>query len=264
MLRFSDLVVTSCTVLVLLTGPATSAADPIAVQVTAGSLNMSGIGGALSLVGDHDFTFLGGVGVVGGIFGPSITCQPCLPGDVISLQAHWDGNDLGGTATFEGATYTQVGSPVPGHAFGSVTFTGSAVAPPMEGLTATVIAPFLFQGLFSFPPSGYNRRRYCGVDGEWNSDHCIGPSKPGCRGLVLQECRVQIRADTGTRHVDSGEYCARWGRVSSPAAGEPLALRPFTNSGLFADQRQAFSASVDRRRRRAVSHASVRRTHSAS
>lgn len=93
MLRFSDLVVTSCTVLVLLTGPATSAADPIAVQVTAGSLNMSGIGGALSLVGDHDFTFLGGVSVIGGVFGPSITCLPCLPGDVISLQAHWDGND---------------------------------------------------------------------------------------------------------------------------------------------------------------------------
>ena len=138
--------------LVLLTGPATSAADPIAVQVTAGSLNMSGIGGALSLVGDHDFTFLGGVGVVGGIFGPFITCQPCLPGDVISLHAHWDGNDLGRHRRRSKApAYTQVGSPVPGHAIGSVTFTGSAVAPPLEGLTATVIAPFLFQGLFSSP-----------------------------------------------------------------------------------------------------------------
>ena len=174
MLRFSDLVVTSCTVLVLLTGPATSAADPIAVQVTAGSLNMSGIGGALSLVGDHDFTFLGGVGVVGGVFGPSITCLPCLPGDVISLQAHWDGNDLGGTATFEGATYTQVGSLAPGHAIGSVTFTGSAVAPPMEGLTATVIAPFLFQGRFSFPPSATTAAATAALTGSGTATIVLG------------------------------------------------------------------------------------------
>jgi hypothetical protein len=153
MLRFSDLVVTSWTVVALLVVPVASAADPIPVQIVAGSLNMSGTSGSLSLVGDDDFTFVGGVSIVGGVFGPAMSCLPCLPGNAVSLGAHWLGNDLSGTATFEGVTYTQVGSLAPGHAFGSVTFMqGSAVAPPLQGLTATIIAPFLFQGLFSFPP----------------------------------------------------------------------------------------------------------------
>jgi hypothetical protein len=136
---------------VLFVAPITSSADPVLVQIATGSLNMSGGGGSLSLVGDHDFTFVGGVSVLGGVFGPTLTCQPCLPGNRISLQALWSGNDLGGTATFEGVTYTQVGSLTPGRAFGTVTFTGGAVAPPLEGLTATLVAPFLFQGMFFFP-----------------------------------------------------------------------------------------------------------------
>lgn len=153
MLRFSHLVVTSWTVVALLAAPVAGTADPIPVQIAAGSLNMSGIGGSLSLVGDHDFTFIGGVTVTGGVFGPAISCLPCVPGGTISLQAVWVDNDLRGTATLEGVTYTEVGSAAPGHAFGSVTFTAdSAVAPPLQGLTASIVAPFLFEGLFSFPP----------------------------------------------------------------------------------------------------------------
>jgi hypothetical protein len=153
MLRFSHLVVTSWTVVALLAVPVVGAADPIPVQIVGGSLNMSGIGGNLSLVGDNDFTFVGGVSIVGGVFGPAISCLPCLPGNAVSLGAHWLGNDLIGTATFQGVTYTEVGSVAPGHAFGSVTFTGNpAVAPPLQGLTASIVAPFLFEGLFSFPP----------------------------------------------------------------------------------------------------------------
>jgi hypothetical protein len=125
-------------------------ADPIPVAVTGGSLAMQGGGGTISLVGDHGFTFNGGVGVTGGIFGPFETCFSCAPGATFSLFAHWLGNDLPGTATFEGVTYEGVGGLQPGRAFGDVTFSGSAIAPSVQALNATVTAPFLFEGHFTF------------------------------------------------------------------------------------------------------------------
>jgi hypothetical protein len=122
------------------------------------------------------------VSTTGGIFEPRSGCSPCLPGEPISLQAHWLGNDLSGTATFEGATYTQVGSVVPGHAVGSVTFTGSTVAPPMEGLTATLIAPFLFQGMFSFPPSGTTAAATASLMGSGTATLVLGRQNPDVSG----------------------------------------------------------------------------------
>jgi hypothetical protein len=144
------------TVLAAILGiPSVTAAEPIPVQITAGSLEMGNIGGILSLAGDHGFTFTGGVTVVGGVFGPRNACTPCLPGEPVSLSSTWGGNDLAGTATFQGVTYTQVGSLASGHAFGTVTFSGPApLAPPLEGLSSTVIAPFDFAGQFSFPAMG--------------------------------------------------------------------------------------------------------------
>jgi PEP-CTERM motif len=68
----------------------------------------------------------------------------------VSLQAIWVGNDLRGTATFEGVTYPQVGSLLPGHASGLVEFSGSTTA-PLDGLIASSSAPFLFDGRFFFP-----------------------------------------------------------------------------------------------------------------
>ena len=119
-----------------------------------GSLNMSGPAGTLSLAGNHGFTFTSLVHITGGNFGPWITCGPCSPGDPISLAAGWSGNDLGGTATFEGLTYTGVGSLADGHASGVVFFTAPSVMAPHGGTTATFVQPFTFEGRFSFPTTG--------------------------------------------------------------------------------------------------------------
>ena len=139
-----------------LASPARSAAEPI--QITAGALQMGPVGGTLTLVGGDRFTFEGGVSIVGGVFGPRISCSPCAPGAPISLAALWLGNDLPGTATLDGMTYSGVGGLTADRATGIAEFTGSAVAPPLQGLTATVVAPFAFQGQFFFPVSGGTSR----------------------------------------------------------------------------------------------------------
>lgn len=135
--------------------PFHAAADPIPIQIVAGSLEMSGTSGTLSIEGgDRGFTLVGAVGVTGGLFGPFLTCIPCMPGAPISLDAHWSDNDVRGTATFDGVTYAPLGSLSPGAASGILDFTGTAVAPPLEGLAATLAAPFLFSGSFFFPVAG--------------------------------------------------------------------------------------------------------------
>ena len=150
MKRISSLMALSA-VLTFAAVPATVAADPI--QIEQGRLDMVSFAGTLSLVATG-FTFTSGVGVPGGVFGPWTSCLPCEPGDPISLGAFWGGNDLHGTATFNGVTYEQVGSQLPGRASGSVSFTGPALIAPPAGLTATVTGPFAFQGNFSFPATG--------------------------------------------------------------------------------------------------------------
>ena len=153
--RFVRVVFGATVAIAIVAAPSVTFADPIPVQITAGSLEMGNVGGVLSLAGEHGFTFTGGVTVVGGIFGPRNACTPCLPGEPVNLFSTWSGNDLRGTATFQGVTYTQVGSLSSGHAFGTVTFSGPApLAPPLEGLTGTVTAPFDFTGQFSFPATG--------------------------------------------------------------------------------------------------------------
>ena len=145
------LITVAAVALVVLGSPGRSAAEPI--PITAGALQMEAIGGTLTLIGGDRFTFMGGVSVTGGVFGPRNSCLPCAPGVPISLAALWLGNDLRGTATLDGVTYTGVGGLAADRATGIVEFSGSAVAPPLEGLTATVVAPFLFEGQFFFPGS---------------------------------------------------------------------------------------------------------------
>ena len=147
MKRIPSLVVLSA-VLTFAAVPGRAAADPI--QIEQGRLDMVGLGGTLWLAA-AGFAFTGGVVVTGGVFGPWTSCLPCDPGDSISVGALWAGNDLHGTATFNGVTYEQVGSQIPGRASGTVTFTGPALIAPDAGLTGTVTGPFTFQGNFFFP-----------------------------------------------------------------------------------------------------------------
>lgn len=147
--RASSLLV-SFTLLALIATPGRSAADPIDVRIMSGSLNADGPGATLSLVGDHGFTFEGFVHASGGRLGPWSSCTPCGRGDPVSLTSTWSGLDLHGTVTFQGKTY-RMGGLRDDDAVGIVTFTGPTVIAPLEGTTATLVAPFTFEGQFGFP-----------------------------------------------------------------------------------------------------------------
>jgi hypothetical protein len=126
-------------------------ADPI--QITSGSLEMRGTSGNLLLAGDRGFTLSAVVSATDGIFQPWQHCNltpACTPGTQIGLDAFWVGASLRDTtATLEGRTFADVGGlNSPNSAVAQ--FTGSATAPPLDGDTATVFAPFSFAGSFSF------------------------------------------------------------------------------------------------------------------
>lgn len=79
-------------------------------------------------------------------------CQPCLPGDAVSVDALLSGLSLGGTLTFRGKTYRLgMGNFDAG---AHLVFTGGEqlVMPPFtaDG-TATLTAPFALGGMFSIP-----------------------------------------------------------------------------------------------------------------
>jgi hypothetical protein len=133
--------------LALWCGPA--AADPI--QITGGSLQMTGLLGTLSLTGTRAFSLSAGVNVTDGVFQPWEGCHfapVCVPGSSIDLGAVFTGTAVHGSATLGGRTFTNVGG-LDSLNQSSVRFTGSVLAPAFDGDTATVFAPFQFQGSFA-------------------------------------------------------------------------------------------------------------------
>lgn len=143
-------VLLTCVAVAVVAAPVRTSADPIAIM--AGTLQMTGSSGHLSLEGDRGFSFTGAVSTVGGVFGPWLSCLPCPPGTPVSLDSLWVDTDLVGTATLDGITYV----PAESRAIGLVEFFGSAGPAPSldEGTVVTLVAPFLFRGLFSFPVEG--------------------------------------------------------------------------------------------------------------
>jgi hypothetical protein len=127
---------------------APASADPIGVEtfpirILHGSLDVGTVSATLTLAGTRGFSLTSGMAVLGG----SVElCQGCRPGEEISLGATWSGKDLGGTAAVQGRTF-RIGGLNPLDANGIVFFSGSAgVAPPLDGVSETVIAPFTFAG----------------------------------------------------------------------------------------------------------------------
>ena len=131
-----------------------ASADPS--RITSGRLDMHDDSGTLLLHGDRAFSLSARVSSSDGVFRPQMQClvPECMPGTAIGLDAVWVGLGLrDAVATLDGETFTQVGGLVsPSSA--DVRFSGTATAPPFRGDTATVSAPFLFQGLFIHPTSG--------------------------------------------------------------------------------------------------------------
>lgn len=147
--------VARCTLLVLVLALSSRPvyADPI--PITAGHLEMGRSSGSLLLIGgERDFSLSASVGVFDAFFGPWLSCTPaCAPGATINVGANFTGFSLrNATGTIDGETFFGVGGLVSGSS-ASVRFMGSTVAPPLDGDTATVIAPFLLEGSFLFSQS---------------------------------------------------------------------------------------------------------------
>jgi hypothetical protein len=131
---------------------APAAGDPI--QILGGTLDFVGPTGTLAIAGERGFTLESRVSIFGGSLGPFTTCSPCAPGAGISLGSGWVGNDLAGTATLDGITYTGLGS-TDLSAYASVIFAGTTgAAPPLESTSVALVAPFTFRGVFAYPLAG--------------------------------------------------------------------------------------------------------------
>lgn len=139
------------------------AADP--VHVTSGSLDLNPRNGAFAPTGDRGFTLNTVLSTGNGVYGPD-RCngdpRHCVPGATLSLLAFWSGDGVGGTATLDGVTYTDIGG-FNSQNFMDLTFDGSLVLPPIAP-SATLTTRFTFADTFTHP----------GVDGPSTRDVITG------------------------------------------------------------------------------------------
>src|SRR5262249_16001114 len=129
--------------------PHAAGAQPIALR---GFADIAGTGG-LTFVGNRGFTYTQGLAFsdnLPGVFNCNGDPAHCVPGATANLRA--SGREGSGTATLDGATYTDVGGAASNNSV-VLDFEGSAVLPPIAP-TATVTAPFTFQGQFMHPAPG--------------------------------------------------------------------------------------------------------------
>jgi hypothetical protein len=139
-----------------------------ALPILSGSLTVDRFIGTVSLVGGEDrgFTFDARVGITMGVFEPWLECSslpPCGEGTFVGLDTHWSGTDLfgmpntttGAVATIDGNRYERVGGSAPSSSAAVIRFLGTAGPLPSltSGETATLVAPFLFDGSFRYDPN---------------------------------------------------------------------------------------------------------------
>ncbi len=146
MTRISGFAVAAA-VLWTLVGAGSASADTI--TIASGVLDVVNSSGHLSIAGNEGFTFHSDFNVGGGIFLPRDQCLGlCAPGTTLDLKGLFSGNDLQGTATLNGKTYTDVGGLLSESA-ATVLFAGRAILPPFTGEdSAFTQAPFTFSGHF--------------------------------------------------------------------------------------------------------------------
>jgi hypothetical protein len=115
--------------------------------------------GRLDISGTKNFTFSASVDISGGRFNLYSQCKTpdCPPGAVVPLDAFWSGNDLMGTATLRGKTYSDVGG-LESDSGAAAGFSGSVTVPPMTGGPVSVTVPFDFSGRFSYDLFGTHPR----------------------------------------------------------------------------------------------------------
>ncbi len=139
-----------CAILMLALVSSVSAGASDDIMITGGSLAMRPSAGPILLLGDRGFSVDNWVGAAGGIFTPYFYCNlldgPCSPGDTVSLLGLWSGMDAPGRFTLDGVTYSSANMTAM-----QLAFSGSFRLPALS-VSATVTAPFHFQGGVSYAP----------------------------------------------------------------------------------------------------------------
>jgi hypothetical protein len=168
-----------------------AAADPI--QITGGGLSWRcGDGVQVSLVG-AGFTFEGVTHPIGGRFAPWELCSlpECVGGTTVDLLASWLGNDMGGTATYQGTTYTGVGGLGVDAAQMLVSFTGSLTI-PMLFAGGVLTAPFDFEGDFAYPSGPFFELSHIGLVGQGSASLTFSPWAAFPGAFVLDSARYEF------------------------------------------------------------------------
>ena len=139
--------------------------DTDAIVIDKGELDFSKGFGDVRLEGNRGFSLTAYVSSTGGVAGAVSFCRftACTPDTTIPLFAYWLGNDLVGTVTLDGTTYTQVGAQS-SQTSASVQFWYAEATSPDEYRSAGVLAPpftkrgsdevtapFMMSGHFSRP-----------------------------------------------------------------------------------------------------------------
>jgi PEP-CTERM motif-containing protein len=138
-------------VAVLWCTPVPVPAEPVQIVITSGSFSFdpdSGEGGPLQLLGPDGFSFAGNA--LSGGAGPSC----CLSsGESTSFFGSWSSNDLPGTATYRGETFTHIGGPISVNQMRVEFHSSSFTLPLLPGPSSiTITAPFTLTGRFTGAP----------------------------------------------------------------------------------------------------------------
>jgi len=129
-------------------------ADEIAIRITSGFSapeSPAQGNGSFELFGTGGFSFIGG-------FDFSHISPPCClhPGEIGTIGQSAETDDVGGTVTFAGQTYTNVGFDNSVNQAALSFVSHSFIAPPAGTPTATILEPFTFTGWFHGRPGDGN------------------------------------------------------------------------------------------------------------
>lgn len=175
------------TVVILPTPPARAET----IQITAGAWQWRGFAavGDLSLSGDG-FSLTASTGALG-VFWPYLQCNnpECGPGTTVSLDAHWDGLDVSGTATINGTT-VRVGSLDPTSGGVLTDFSGSLTI-PASFTEGALTAPFTFTGLFQYPETPMLTHRFP-LFGSGTATLTFAPYQAYPGALLLTDVRYEF------------------------------------------------------------------------
>lgn len=124
------------------------------ILLTSGAFNwISGGPAATVTMSGSNFSFTGTAAQFSGVFSPWLQCMvpECAVGTTVNLFTRFVGADIGGTATYNGVTYSPVGS-IAANASLDTRWSGSLLIP--SGFSGgTLSSPFQFAGEFFFQDS---------------------------------------------------------------------------------------------------------------